>query len=92
MKRTRKQNREFLISVKIPCPVTWCLMKLSSEMNFRAQQEEKLISGFWNKRCKNRSFEESIDEKEEAFSDKADVHAASRTAVILQRAEETRIS
>lgn len=45
-------------------------MKLSSEMNFRAQQEEKLISGFWNKRCKNRSFEESIDEKEEAFSDK----------------------
>ena len=92
MKRTRKQNREFLISVKIPCPVTWCLMKLSSEMNSRAQQEGKLISEFWNKRCKNRSFEESNDEKEEAFSDKAVVHAASRTAVVLQGAEEKGIS
>lgn len=86
-------NNKDLIWLKIiDYLIIWCLMKLSSEMNFRAQQEEKLISGFWNKRCKNRSFEESIDEKEEAFSDKAVVYAASRTTVILQRAEETRIS
>ena len=86
-------NNKDLIWLKIiDYLIIWCLMKLSSEMNFRAQQEKKLISGFWNKRCKNRSFEESIDEKEEAFSDKAVVYAASRTTVILQRAEETRIS